>query len=122
MKGKKKRESVRLKKGKMTFSVFNYVVHFVETEDFDAAKAIYKLEGGNSSNDAEAITWIANSGKESYIFVAPKTKIGTIVHECWHAINHMLTEHGVCLTDDEAVAYHLDHLVSHAMKFYGKEK
>jgi hypothetical protein len=45
-----------------------------------------------------------------------------IVHECWHAISHLLEEKGVDLGDEEAVAYHLDYAVMHAMKFYGKEK
>ena len=121
MKGKRAR--VYIRNAKIHFDVFGFDVHFVETDDYEAAMDYLKLrDRGNGPKDTtEAFTWNASSGDESYIFTGRKADISTIVHECWHAINHMLDFRGVGM-ENETVAYHLDYLVKRAMKFYRKEK
>jgi hypothetical protein len=118
-----KKERLFLRQGTLTFPVFGYVVHFVETDDFDLATQHLKLGSHGAREVTEAMTWLSKKGDYAYIFIDKKCQpIGTIVHECWHVINAMLTFRGLDLKDEENVAYHLDFLVEKAMKFYKKEK
>jgi hypothetical protein len=120
---KRKGEKIYLREGKFEFPVFGYTVHFVETDNFLLAAQHLKLSTPALRDVTDAMAWMSKKGDEAYIFIDQKHQpIGTIVHECWHVINHMLTFRGVELNDDENVAYHLDFLVEKAMKFYKKEK
>lgn len=123
--GRKRTKKVRLflRQGELKFPVFGYIVHFVETNDFDLALQHLKLRSRGPREVTEAMTWMSKRGDEAYIFIDRKRQpIGTIVHECWHVVNEILTFRGLDLKDEENVAYHLDFLVTHAMKFYRKEK
>ena len=123
MREKQRKVKLYFRQGWVSFPVFGgYVVYFVETNDFDLAIQHLKLKSHGPCEGAEAMTWVAKDGGYSYILVKPKSPIHHIVHECWHAIYHMLTFRNVSLDDEENIAYHLDYLVSKAMKFYGKEK
>lgn len=46
----------------------------------------------------------------SFIFLPKDAKAGTIAHECWHAIHHMMNTFGVEV-ESETIAYHLGYLV-----------
>lgn len=119
----KKGTKIYIRKTTIHFDVFGFDVHLVETDDYVAAMDHLRLrDRGNGPKDTtEAFTWNAAAGDESYIFAGRNPKIGTIVHECWHAVKCMLDFRGVGM-ENETVAYHLDHLVKYAMKFYRKEK
>ena len=120
---RKKRVKVYIRDAKMRFDVFGFDVHFVETDDYVLAMDHLKLRdhGDGPKDTTEAFTWNAAKGDESYIFTERNPSINTVVHECWHAVKHMLDFRGVGM-ENETVAYHLDHLVKYAMKFYKKEK
>lgn len=120
---RKKRVKVYIRNARLRFDVFGFDVHFVETDNYTAAMDHFKLRdhGDGPKDTTEAFTWNATAGNESYIFTERNPSIHTIVHECWHAVKHMLDFRGVRM-ENETVAYHLDHLVKYAMKFYKKEK
>jgi hypothetical protein len=95
------------------FPVFSgFVVHVDRTDDMDEAISnhpiIADMTGGNDT--ADAVT-IYDGDMECYIFILPNADPGTIAHEAWHAIRHMMLKVGVEL-DNEAVAYHLGYLVN----------
>lgn len=117
-----KKTKIFYRKGVVKFPVFDYTVHFVETDNFDLAIQQLKLKSHAVGELTEAATWNGSEGCESYIFVHKTHQpISTIVHECWHAVFRMLSFRGLNMMDEENVAYHLDYLVKQAMSFYGKE-
>jgi hypothetical protein len=102
----------------MEFGVFDYEIHFIETDNFKLAAQHLKLNACQSLNENTlGVTWNAHDKMKSYIFLKKDPGLHILVHECWHAIYQMLTCRGVEL-EDELVAYHLDHLVLQAAKFY----
>ena len=119
---KRKGKKVYIRSRKMKLPVFDYTIHFIETDDFNLAIEHFHLKSSTNKERATAITWRANCGSCGYIFIKPKAPINVIVHECVHVVYHVLVDRGAELSDEENFAYHLDYVVKHAMKFYKKEK
>jgi hypothetical protein len=120
---KKKGVKIYLREGKMRFDAFDYTVHFVETDNFKLAFDHFRLRTRRDlSNHATiAVTWHSDRDNESYIFTSPKERISVIVHECLHAVHHMLNSRGVFMDDDEVFAYHLEYLVKMALLFHKRK-
>lgn len=64
---------------------------------------------------------IGRAGK-SYLFFQETATAGTIAHEAWHAVNHMLKGFAGAELEDELIAYHLGYLVDQITQFFNQEK
>ena len=105
------------KSKKVKFRVFNYTVEVVFTNYvFDYAKHIGGLVEHTSEGHMEACTVSFPSTNRSVIVFQPDAPVGTVAHECWHAVRNMMHSIGAGL-DDEVVAYHIDYLTQQAFDF-----
>lgn len=100
------------------FPVFSdFIIHIETSTDFDKTiqkyPCIEHMAGDNENCDAMTLH---GGGPVVFIFLKPNASVGTIAHECWHAIRHMLNVVGVEL-DSETVAYHLGYLVQKTFNF-----
>lgn len=106
------------------FPVFsNYIVHVEVTKDIKKAMQKYpstqpvcNCDGSKMEGDNDAVTVHVSNENFSFIFLHPNCSVGTIAHECWHAVKGMMEYMGVEL-DSETVAYHLGYLVDKVFKF-----
>ena len=48
-----------------------------------------------------------------YAIYMPKWEDDTFVHECFHAVNHVMMDHRI--EDEETFAFHLEYLYSHVL-------
>ena len=71
------------------------------------------MVGDNEHCDAMTLH---NDGPVIFVFLKSSASVGTIAHESWHAVRHMLGTLGVDL-DSETVAYHLGYLVDKIFRF-----
>jgi hypothetical protein len=103
------------------FPVFgNYLVHVEVTSDparsmakYPVTRAALEQIGGDFG---AGLTIHDEDGCMSFIFLPYNPSVGTIAHEMWHAVKHMMETRGVEL-DSETTAYHLGYLVDHVFKF-----
>jgi len=70
---------------------------------------------------SEALTVHLCGEAFTYIFLRPDANAGTIAHEAWHAVHHLLEDSGVEL-DHECTAYHLGYLVNRIHEFFRRRK
>ena len=119
---KKKGIKIHYRTKMLHFAIYDYTIHFVETDDFTLALQHAKLNAPPRDRSfTQGMTWNSNDRTSSYIFLSPKTPINVLVHECWHAVYRMLDSRGICV-DDEVIAYTLDFTVKMATGFYGTYK
>jgi hypothetical protein len=101
------------------FPVFSdFIVHIEITSDI--VKSIKKYPGvadlaEEADNEADAVT-VYDNGQICFIFLHHNVTVGTIAHEAFHVIEHMMKRFGVDL-EGEAVAYHLGYLVDKIFRF-----
>jgi len=100
-----------------TFEVFDYDVCVVVAEDIGKAMLRFpETENEECFKNIDALT-IHCGGDDygkSFIFFKPGVSLGTVAHEAWHVVEHMLTEIDEDSVDGfhgETVAYHLGYLV-----------
>ncbi len=100
------------------FPVFNYKILLVYTDDIVASrKSRCDLVG---AMDSEINSFV--DGLHSYneiepngiVFFTAKTSLGTISHECFHAVYRMFKWIGAKI-ENEITAYHLGYLVDEAI-------
>jgi hypothetical protein len=106
------------------FPVFSdFTIHIEVASDFEKAVKKYPSiadVAGPEDHLADALT-IYDGGHVCFIFLKSNTSAGTVAHEAWHAIRHMMQRMGVEL-DNEGVAYHLSYLVDEIFKFLKRRK
>lgn len=97
---------------------FNYIVHVEVTSDLKKSMLKYPPTKDILMEDdcKDAITVHVCDASFSFIFLHYTASVGTIAHESWHAVKHMLEYMGVEL-DSETVAYHLGYMVDKIFKF-----
>lgn len=104
------------------FPVFSdFIIHFEVARDFKKAIKKYpSIEDMSTEedNEADALT-IYDGGQVCFIFVRPNVSTGTLAHESFHAVEHLLKRHGVKV-EDETAAYHLGYVVDNAFRFLRK--
>ena len=106
----------------VNFPVFsNYEMRVSVTSDFrkalNANPQTKKVETDDS--DMAFCVHIADQAV-TYIFLKPDADLGTIAHECWHAVREMMKFVGA--DDNETVAYHLGYLVKKVHKLVHRRK
>ncbi len=67
--------------------------------------------------NSEAFTLGSIPGGYSIIYLKKDAKIGTIAHESYHAVKHLMKFIGSPGDDGEVVAYHLGYIVDKAVEF-----
>jgi hypothetical protein len=99
---------------RVSFPIYHYTVELVKTtsvkQSVEKRKRKYGVDG--SGQYVAMHLFDLEKGISSVIF-PEHCSLGTIVHECFHAIFRMHESVGAKL-DNESVAYHLDHLVNKA--------
>lgn len=112
------KEKFKFKKSKKVYvEIYEYNLIFVETNNFNLAAERLGLKGLRNHDSAGALTWVADSGSQGYIFCEKNAPLHFIAHECWHILYHLFKSRGLEF-EDETVAYHLDYLVKKAVQFY----
>lgn len=105
------------------FPVFaDFIIHIEVARDFK--KAIKQYPGiedmsTKEDNDADALT-IYDGGQMCFIFVRPNVSTGTLAHEAFHAVEHLLGRFGVKV-EGETAAYHLGYVMDKAFRFLRKK-
>ena len=96
------------------FSVLNdYKVKIVLTRDLDKALLSFKhtVDVPSGGETTGGITVHVDKERISYIFIPYGSSTGSMAHEAYHAIQHMLEDCSIELTN-EVVAYHLGYLMN----------
>lgn len=92
----------------------NFHVFLIIANDFDAAKPAFMPDIKFHEDEAGACV-TNDSVAACYLFLKPKFTLGTLSHECSHAIHHMF-EYVGAKWDNEMFAYHLGYLVDKLQK------
>lgn len=107
------------------FPVFcHFTVHVEITSSFKDTMKKYKHTKDichQCDLGADAMTISVDNEPISYIFLKPNVSVGTIAHECWHAIKNLVNYVNVGI-ENETVAYHLGYLVDKVFKFVHNRK
>lgn len=104
-----------------------YIPTFRWTFDIVVTKKVgtYAHEAGGSGEHRDdtttAMCLFYPDDMKCAVIVPPDASAGTVAHESWHAVRHMLLYVG-CTLDSELVAYHLGYLVGHVTKFLKERK
>ena len=96
------------------FSVLNdYKVKIVLTRNLDKALKSYKhtTDVNSGGETTGGITVHVDCERLSYVFIPYGSSTGSMAHEAYHAIRHMLEECSIEL-ENEVVAYHLGYLMN----------
>jgi len=112
------------------FHAFGHRVGVIFTTD--VAKTVKTRLNRTTCADTVAICFPDPHHAKSLLIFNYEANVGTLVHECFHAVWNLFKYHGVKFSD-EAVAYHLDYIVkrvhliqSEARKamrtYYGKQR
>lgn len=113
------------KRKRVSFSIWNYDVDIVITDDFNKAAKRMKLrepqDGPAQDGSTGGITFHEVDNGYSALFIPPKADVKVIAHESWHCIRRMLVYCGAKL-DNETVAYHLGFLSQTAYNFSRSKK
>lgn len=98
------------------FPVFSdYFVHIEVASDIKKAMQKYPPTKVIEMDDSTDAVTVHVEEAMAFIFLPKNAKAGTIAHECWHAIHHMMSVFNVDI-ESETVAYHLGYLVEKASK------
>ena len=101
-----------------SFEVFGFSTYIVFSEDMvKSIKGRYpKLYVTNQ--DFGAMCCRTSGKPEQHIFFElGNCPVGTLAHECWHAVRYMLLDWSKCEIDNENIAYHIGWLVDQAASF-----
>ena len=103
---------------KVTFSVFGFVVYIVFSKDMVKSINARYPQVNTTDSDFGAMCCRKRGSPEQHIFFElGNCPVGTLAHECWHAVRYMLLDWAQCELDNETMAYHLGWLVDQAASF-----
>lgn len=71
------------------------------------------VKSGEDSKPGKPAKGLTFGSQYDYCIYMPKWEDDVFVHECFHAINHIMSDHGI--EDEESLAYHLEYLYSHVL-------
>jgi len=101
------------------FPVFSdFIVHVEIARNFEKAVKKYPSIADLSQKEdeeADALT-VYDGGQICFIFLKSNVSVGTIAHEAFHAVEHMMKRFDVKLKG-ETPAYHLGYLVNQIFRF-----
>ena len=102
-----------MKRFRVKFPAFDYVVEVVLTDDIAKvwARMSKKHGWGDLPTPSAFHTHDPEQGKSLLVFDIEDAYPGTIAHESYHAVRRMFLARGI-RADNELVAYHLEHLVN----------
>lgn len=106
------------------FPILNYRVVVILTDDISASRESRKTElgpvGEPISKYVDGMHSYDDYSPDSYIFISPEGRLGTIAHECYHVVDRMFRWIGA-KHENELTAYHLGYLTDEIIEFI-KEK
>lgn len=112
----------------VTFPIFsNYTMVIVVTEEKSLMPTVSYISDRDFNREpdlsptCDACTMRARHG-HTYIMFTKDATLGTIAHEAWHAIYHMLKDFAGAELEDETVAYHLGYLVDQISQFIHEDE
>lgn len=107
------------------FAAWDYYVHIIVTNNFDATAHKLKLERDDTDSlDDKTVGGVCFHVKDngvSYLFIRPKAIVRVVAHEAWHCVCRIL-EYADAELDNETVAYHLGYLTGEAYAFAHKRR
>ena len=106
MKFKERKKSIK-------FPIFvNYTVNIIVTNDKQKSlkKIANKYKLVIDQDHFEALSINVSDYSTSFLLFGENPSVGTIAHEVWHTVRHMLVEWVGAGLDNEVVAYHLGYL------------
>jgi hypothetical protein len=101
------------------FPVFSdFIIHVEVAKNIEKAIGKYPSIADFSEEDTGESDGVAvyDGGQVCFIFLKPNVSVGTIAHESWHAIEHMMERFNV-RPEGEVIAYHLGYLVDKVFRF-----
>ena len=88
----------------ITFPVFGYIVHCIYTDDINSSREKHTdILGACEEILSPSVDGMHDSNKlyaDGYIFFTPDSTIGTIAHECFHALWRMFKFYGAKLENE----------------------
>ena len=103
---------------KVTFNVFGSVVYIVFSENMVKSINGRYPQINTSEKDFGAMCCRRRGEPDQHIFFElGNCPVGTLAHECWHAVRYMLLDWSHCELDNETIAYHLGWLVDMTSRF-----
>lgn len=103
-----------------------YCLHIIITEDIVASFDSRTEWFSHKYQDVEPLGLFCAStkGYDGFIFIKPKSSLGTVTHECVHFIIDMLDHVGVSLDEgsEEVYSYHIGDIVPRVWRFLKKNK
>lgn len=102
----------------------NYTVHVILTDNIEQSfkKRFPGMHHGFDFTQAFHVIHKPSNGHSYLFFKRGDMPVGTIAHECWHAVHALLKHVDVDEFDNETVAYHLGYLVQQVVEFDGAIK
>lgn len=101
----------------INFSVFDYMVRVVYTDDMsESIKARREILGDIDCNDSDAVHLALRNKSESYLILSSDVSAGTIAHEAWHCVRRIM-EYIEADLENEIVGYHIGYLVDEVTNF-----
>lgn len=103
---------------KVEFPMYHYNVYIVQTDNLQESRTLRaEVIGALDSHlgpYVDGLHCTNNIEPDSWVFFTPDSTIGTIAHECFHAVWRMFKWMGA-KPNNEIMAYHLGYLVDRAM-------
>ena len=117
---------MRVRKKEIKFPALgNYRIRIVVTKDVRkymlTCSEFKDIAMDGEHADTYAITLHQVGNNLTYIIFPFGASVGSIAHECWHAVRKMLLHLNAKL-DNEVVAYHLGYLVNQVYRIVWKNK
>lgn len=105
----------------LDFEVFGYRIYIIYTKDIKESRSFinHKLGPCDIEKDLVGLHSYDNAVPVGYIFFAPESSIGTIVHEVSHALWQMFNYYGMDF-ENEILAYHFGYSVDRILEFKNK--
>lgn len=99
----------------------NYGVRIEIAKDLAKAIKRARLETIEVGEFTDAMACYREKQATTFIFIKPNASNGTIAHEAYHAVCHLMKYTGVDL-ENEVVAYHLGYLVNKISRMWRRKQ
>lgn len=98
--------------------IYKYNIYVVYSPDILKSRARYNVQIGGPYKGGlvDGLHSYNEDSPDSYIFISPSSSIGTIAHECSHAIWQMFNFIGAEM-DNENFAYHLGYILDKILEW-----
>lgn len=105
---------------KVSFPVFGYSIYIIYTDNIEQSRKLKCNEIGAMDElmgpYVDGLHSYNNIEPDGFVFFRPDSTMGTITHECFHAIHRLFKWIGAKV-ENEIMAYHLGYLVDQVVEF-----